>query len=396
MDPLTPQSLHRASGASRPSSPFLRLLPVGLALFSIACFEQPVSERIDLRFLVRGAVVISVVVRISLPEDSQNSLVRERVEATRRELLEGRDSWSTRFEGLEPLRKERLTWEKSKGQLDRSVHSAMAEDEDALRHFFSDTLIHASYTRREHRGELVIVPGTGSRATQQQRERLGKSLDGWCSALAAYYAATEALYRYLESKPRRARVCLGKVFEALLSKQAKADLGETEGNEDPLIENAREGMEKVLDLFSIPDDSAYSLEELSQLAYDPFPAPLTLHIPGVVEELEGFVAKGKGDLSVPGLSLWNALRLLEGRWHSPDPAMAYYDETEKGGDKPFDLDDFVSRKRWTSSPPTASEVRRALEERLSPAPIYRVKWNTESIDSAADDALGWGDLEPSN
>ena len=82
MDPLTLQPSHRASGASRPSSPFLRLLPVGLALFSVARFEQLVSERIDLRFLVRGAVVISVVVRISLPEDSRNSLLRERVEAT--------------------------------------------------------------------------------------------------------------------------------------------------------------------------------------------------------------------------------------------------------------------------------------------------------------------------
>ena len=42
-----------------------------------------------------------------------------------------------------------------------------------------------------------------------------------------------------------------------------------------------------------------------------------------------------------------------------------------GGDKPLDLDAFVSRKRWASRPPTASEVRRALEEQVSPAPIYR-------------------------
>jgi hypothetical protein len=388
MDPLTPRFRQRASGAPL-SSPFLRALPVGLAMLTVGCFEQPVSERIDLRFLVRGGVVISVVVRISLPEDSRNSLLRERVEATRRDLLEGRDAWSVRFEGLAPLRKERLAWEKSKGELDRSVHSALAEDEDAVRRFFSGSLIDASYTRGEHGGELVMIPGTGSRATSQQRQRLETKLDGWCSALADYYAATQALYRYLESKPQRAQACFGRLFEDLLSEEARARLGKTEPNEGSLIEDARRGMEQVLDVFSVPDDSAYSLEEISQLAYDPFPAPLVLHVPGSIGETEGFVATGKGELAMPGLSLWKSLRLLEERWHSPDPAMAYYEQTEHGGEKPFDLDGFVSRKRSALPPPTPADVRRALKERLSPAPIYRVKWTTEGVDPAADDALGW-------
>jgi hypothetical protein len=71
---------------------------------------------------------------------------------------------------------------------------------------------------------------------------------------------------------------------------------------------------------------------------------------------------------------------LEGRWFSPDPALAMWrDDLAKTG-KQFDLDAFLAIPRRSSAAPTETEVRGAIDNQLKPAPVYRVRWTPAEKD----------------
>ena len=137
-------------------------------------------------------------------------------------------------------------------------------------------------------------------------------------------------------------------------------------------------MVKVLNLFSVPPDSAYSPEELSRLVYDPSPASILVRVPGPVLEVEGFQDQGSGILRVSPLTLWGAFTRIQDRWISPDPAVIYYEHLA-GGKKPLALEDFLARPRSASDAPSPGEILGALKEQLKPAPVYRVCWSTENL-----------------
>ena len=142
-------------------------------------------------------------------------------------------------------------------------------------------------------------------------------------------------------------------------------------------------MVKVLNLFSVPPDSAYSPEELSRLVYDPSPASILVRVPGPVLEAEGFLDQGSGILRVPTLSLWGAFTRIQDRWLSPDPVVIYYEHLA-GGKKPLALEDFLASPRSAASAPSPAELLRALEEQLMPAAVYRVRWSTENLPELED------------
>jgi hypothetical protein len=47
-------------------------------------------------------------------------------------------------------------------------------------------------------------------------------------------------------------------------------------------------MGQVLEILAVPRGAAYSPDEVSHLVYDPFPARLSVKLPGAPMDLEGF------------------------------------------------------------------------------------------------------------
>ncbi|MFP5284558.1 MAG: hypothetical protein ACLGI9_02355, partial [Thermoanaerobaculia bacterium] len=213
----------------------------------------------------------------------------------------------------------------------------------------------------------------------------------WSGHVAEYLAATGGLYAWLEDNPGRVRACFRELFRELtIVEEAEAAEDELSAEEMKRVERVGNAMEKVLDVLLIPKGQDRSLDELSHLVYDPFPAPLSIQLPEEPLEVEGFEKSGQEEKvwTVDSPGLWTALQSLEGRWIAPDPAMIY---VAHRGDGELDLDELVETPRRFSQPlPNSLEVRRAIEERLKPAsPVYRAVWEALPPDKADEEEFSW-------
>jgi hypothetical protein len=360
----------------RPSRRTLRLLGALCAGASfLSCFEQPVTESLTLRFLPGDAVVVAVQVTLA-DEDlfKDNRAARERIESLRQDLLQGRDDWAKRLEAMNPA-VQRTTLDWKEGTLMSATRRAVVTEPSALSPFFSSTLIQATVTRREKETEMTLAPAPGGRASRSQREDLASRMDLWLQSISRYLAAGKALYEYLEQNPARSASCLQEVFHGEARGEEEApSLSEQEKS---LTQSLRDAMDETLDLFTVPEEEAYSLEELSRLVYDPFPAPITLEVPGKILDSEGFMLAGAQVLKVPELSLWNSLAAESGRWISPDLLQLRLQSLKEN--RPIDLPALLHQPRKALPPPSPKELRQALEKRLQPAGLYRVRWNTEGL-----------------
>lgn len=350
---------------------------VSLALF-VSCFEQPVREDLRLRFLPNGAFVATRTVEITDPQDGNPALAR-RLAATRQEVLDGTGPWTPRFASLEPGA-ERFSWEKRLGEVHKATHSAVSDDPESLDRFFSDTSLAVTYTVLPESGtaELTIATGPSARATRAQRKEMERTLGDWSGDVKEYLEATRALYDYLDDHPDRAEDSFSALFEDLLPEGRPEGGTGPSAEEQRLVDRLGKAMEEVLDILLVPRGADHSPDEISRLVYDPFPARLTVSLPGPPLEAEGF-EKGQGDreFTVPSLGLWEALRSLESRWVSPNPVLVYM---ESRGEDSFDLESFLSQPRRAEPTPAAKEVRQALAAQLSPQPFYRLTWTVEPGD----------------
>jgi len=147
------------------------LLAGAAALSALSCFESPISERLEIRLLPGNMAVVSVVVRLANPEAFRESPpARERIERLRRDLQEGNDDWSRRFRSTKHGQ-ERIVWDLDGGELAQLTRRAAFGKAEALRSFFSDSLIQARFTSGPEEAELALLPGHGSRATLWNRPR---------------------------------------------------------------------------------------------------------------------------------------------------------------------------------------------------------------------------------
>ncbi len=353
-------------------------------LFLSSCFDPPIREDLRLRFLTNGAVVATSTVRIADPSEANPVLDRRLAEA-RREILDGADAWSARFAAAEPAA-ERFSWEKQLGNLRSARRSAVFAEPKGLEAFFRDTSVYVTYTVDPERGvaELSLVPGVSNRASRRQLEDTAKTIETWTEALAEYLAAGEALYSYLDGHPDRARACLGTLFGKSLSEGEAKSLQDLTPEEEKLVERLDDSMGGVVEVLTVPSGGAWSPDEVSHLVYDPFPARLTVKLPGKPLEAEGFVPGEEGTFAVPSPGLWEGLRALEGRWLSPDPVLFYVESAQQEGED-FNLDSFLERPRRAAAPhllPSAREVRTAIEASLRPAPLYRLAWRINPQDES--------------
>jgi hypothetical protein len=347
-----------------------------LALPLAGCLEPPVSESLTVRLLRGGASVVSVGVALRDPADyAQSPRVQQRLESEARELTAGSDPWSTRLRRVDPER-ERDVVDRDRGRLRRVVHHALLDGPEELREFFRDTGVGVAYAEGEGWAELTLTPGRPSRATAAQRQRLETELDAFSAGLAKYAAAMRQLYSHLDANPDRARACLGEVLSVKTEGETLAD------DESELVESVNDAINTLGAVLDPAPGEPYTIDEISRLVHDPFPASLRVTVPGEIVEREGFPGELTSDLRVPVFSLWSAFERLEGRWFSPDPALAIWrDDLAKTG-KPFDLETFLTIPRRAAAAPTDGEVRRAIDHQLEPEPVYRVRY-TPAADAAA-------------
>jgi hypothetical protein len=342
-------------------------------LLLAACFEEPVSQRLTLCFAARDAVLVSVVTTL-VPAGSaeDNPALQRRLAEERRTLEEGRDQWRGRFAALEAPAS-RLVVEEEDGEIVSAERRALAEP-GRLGAFLADTGVAASFTVREAEAELQLVPGPSARASRDQRDRVAAALADWSQVIADYLAAAARLWRYLDEHPERARPCLASLMSSVISDEARQQAGATTGDERVLVEAVEEARDAVFAVLSVPEGEAETLDGMSRLVYDPFPARVAVSLPGPAIEVEGFAVRG-AVLEVGGLGLWAALERLEGRWLAPDPAHATLRSMRGPEPEPFDFEAFLAAPRHAADPaPDALAVRRAIEEGLRPAAVYRVVW----------------------
>jgi hypothetical protein len=372
-----------------------RLGPAFALLLLAACFDPPVRESVRLRFLPDGVVQVTSAVELSPFEDGgqSNPAVERRLTDLRRDLLEGLDPWARRFAAAEPVA-ERFSWEKRLGVLVGARRSVLLDEPRALGQVFADTALSVTYEiRGDGLAELTLVPGAPSQATRRQRKDMERALDEWTGKVAEYLAATADLYQWLDDNPDRARACFEELFGDVIDEESLADQEEPQelsAEERKRVERVEEAMEGVLAVLLIPKGQDRSLDELSHLVYDPFPAPLTVQLPSDPLEVEGFELSAKDDRSwtvdTPGL--WSALRSLEERWVAPDPVLVYVEH--KGSNaKGLDLSALMDAPRRVALPlPNSLEVKREIEARLKPAAsVYRAVWKTAPRDE--DEEFSW-------
>jgi hypothetical protein len=344
-------------------------------LVLVGCFEDPYSEHLHLWFTVEVPFVVTVVQEVA-PDSAVrgNPELRNRLEQTRSEIDLRIDRWSRSFERVN-TRAEHLSLESLSGETRVKVHTVVIDSFEEVQHLLEREGLSASLRRDHDSAELVIVPSGGSRATNAQRDHLGDLIDEWSVRISAYLESASRLYGHLDTRPDRALPCLAHVFDR---HEGLGPTGPLDSEEEKLIVAVKRSMDRVTAALRPPSTEPYSLTELSRLVHDPFPARLSVAVDGDVLEIEGFIRNRRGNLERTTADAWSALESLEGRWLSPDLVSSV---VSRGNDAPAeDPESFSLRPRFHFPPPSAEEVRSALESALIPTSIHRIRWRaTKSL-----------------
>jgi hypothetical protein len=307
----------------------------------------------------------------------------------RRELIEGTDAWSDRLAEIGPIA-EKIEQERVVGEILNTSHRALLAEMDQVRQVFAATPVNVSYTIVSGLAELSLVPGPADRATRADRQKVQTALVSWSAEVAEYFSAGSALWAYLDKNPGRARACFGRLFRQIRPEGAPEPPPLRPGRETDLVEALSKAMKKVWQPLEVGDGEGFTLDELSHLVFDAFPAPVEVSLPGPPIEIEGFERKD-GRLVASGPGFWNALERLEGRWLTPDPVLAFVRESRKK--KPaFDLENFLTQSRSATTPPSARQAQEAIQAELRGAPLYRVTWKTAT--DGDEPVEPEGDFEP--
>lgn len=341
-----------------------------LCLPLTACFEEPVREHVHLTIRNDDPVIITVVQEVASSDVARGNLeLAYRLDESRDTIEQNLDPWSLRFILLEPLA-ERMSIERLEGELRRSIHSAVVPTfDDAVRLLEADGLT-GSLTRVGGSAEIQLFPTGGSRATYLQRQDAEQRLDEWSEILTTYIETVADLYDHLDERPERAVPCFAHIFDKHEGLGVTGPLDEVE---EELVTRAKTAMEEVAFALLVPDNDAFSLNELTRLVYDPFPARLTVAVEGQVLSVEGWIEEG-GFFERPAVDAWNALRSLEGRWISPDLVTAVAAPVSEDLQPDPDVLVFASLPRHFSSPPTSGEVEAAIQAALVPESQLVLRW----------------------
>lgn len=431
-----------------------------LAIALAGCTDDPVAETLHLEFFPPSAedreladddvveppdtsgylkLEATVAIRRHKVPDG-NALIERRLNDRTEALMNGYDAWQLRFDRLyEPLA-DGAEWERAGRELTSYRRWALVGNPEAeLQEFFANTPIRPSLAvwdneRRlpdEQRPppqtvSLEFVYDGGTQATAGESDTVERGLRGFAADAARYQRRLAALWRYMDENPGRRFECLRALFGAargdelpesglvappreLVPSEAPATVPPTPAEqpsagqtalrdlEIELIERIVDTGAPLLEVFEVPDDDAFTLQELSRRVFDPFPAVITVVPDGAVVEAVGFAESGDG-WTIPSVDLWRAYRSLDGRFVSPDPLLFLLDTdgNDFGCDEQDDackdrervfafLEHFLEHGAPVARPGSSNLVRQALEVQLQPIDVYRLTWVRGGIDESVDD-----------
>lgn len=360
------------------------LLAASCCLALAGCFEEPVREHLHVSLLGPATIVVTVVQEVAEPELAQgNPALASRMEDARSAIEAELDPWGRRFALLHPLAEHRSIG-RIGGHLRRSIRSAAFSSFDEVARLVEADGLSGSLGVVGGVAELELYPTGGSRATYAQRQQVERWLAAWSQHLSAYFSSVIDLYGYLDRRPDRAVTCLAHVFDG---RSDAAAAGPLVDDEEALVERVGTAMDRVVEALLVPEGESYSLNELSRLVYDPFPARLTLNVTGRVLHAEGLVG-GEGLYERPGVDAWSALAALDGRWLAPDLVTALASPAPADRQPEPDPVAFAALPRFIGSPPSPAEVESALLSELADVRGLSLRWRPPPTDGDSPDAGG--------
>jgi hypothetical protein len=346
------------------------LTALSLCLPLLGCFEEPVWDHLHVEFAPGSAIVVTAVRKVA-PTGSatENPAVVERMDEARTDLENGRDRWGRAFPELGAIASRR-TLERHDGSVRRGINSALLDSFRPVERLLANEGLGAFFDDAAGIRELRFIPTGGGQATRQQREVVEEALSSWSGRVAEYLEAAAALYSYLERAPNRAIPCFEHIFDE--HSESSRPLSELEGE---LVLEVTKTMERVAEVLLIDAGQAYSINELSRLAFDTFQGRLTVTVDGPVIESEGFFEYATY-LERPQVDLWNALVGALDQWLSPDLVTT---KIRPGPDEiqpEVDPESFANQPRLIAPPPNPSTIEAELRSRLQVQDVYFVRWET--------------------
>lgn len=353
-----------------------------LCLPLLGCFEDPIREHVHLSLRGSGPAIITVVQEVADPEVARNNAeLTDRMEETRITIESSLDPWSRRFALQQPLA-EHQSIQRVEGKLRRSVHSAVLASFDSVVEMVAADGLTGNLVVAGGVAEVSFFPTGGSRATYTQRQEAERLLVEWSDALAEYFESVIDLYSYLEGRSDRAVPCFAHIFD---THNGVAASGPLELEEEELVLRVKDALDSVVLALVMPDGESFSMNELTRLVYDPFPARLTMSVDGQALQSEGWITHS-GFFERPAVDAWNALLSLDGRWLSPDLVTAMASPAPEDQQPEPDPVEFASRPRYVAAAPTSSEVESALLSGLVPASELTLRWRPLATDDDDPDA----------
>lgn len=311
-----------------------RLIVLAIALLAVACADT--REKLTLAFTEHGSVTITTVSPLE-------------------------DHWKHRFDHVAPS-SERITYEKAHGEVATVEHSALI-DVDDLQKFFSDVDMTIRLTQQDGVNELVIYPATSSRATREERNEFERRVQVASAAYVNYVRAARHLYDFLDAHPQRAE----SAFEQIILADSDEEVVAATEEEKDLIVDLRRSMTRVME--TAPEKEAQErFLSLADRVNDPFPAVITIQLPGAYTSIEGFKRIDTNVVRAEVTSPIEALSALQGRWVTPDPLAEALREGK------IDPSIMAHEPRHVTLGVTADEVASAFIEQMKPKPVYRVRW----------------------
>jgi hypothetical protein len=337
----------------------LRRIAVVLLLLIAACTQPPVRDELTLEFSDDLDDKVTVTAETIFDLDAKTPEARLRIEDARAAALAGTDAWSARFARLDP-EIERTTQQRRHGALDRVSRTVVIDAAD-LQQVFSDANITVRYSRGAGTCELVLFPGTSTRASREQQRRFDEELTAWSGDVAHYYHAIHHLYAYMNANPQRARY----LFAALINEKGPDGADPVVLDEEQaLVDAAADAMEIVAQRLDEEEGHAATFAEETDMVFNPFPARVTVRVPTRVTSSRGF----SDQLTIEPVDLLASVGRLEGRWITPDPLAQLLREQSPTAEE------LAKMPRRADAVVNASEIAAALRAELTRPTTYSVHW----------------------
>ncbi len=353
------------------------LVTIGVAA---GCWEQPLEERLVVEVRADGGFGIRVETKLNAPgARDQHPAASQRVEQRAREILEGRDSWSYPFSRLEAV-EEKLTWEKSLGDVRRAEHWAVVQDPQELLPVLRECGASLRVSSFEDHGRLEIFPLSRARATDKDRRSVENELKPWTEALVKYGQSVTKLFQHTKRHPDRALAVFGNVFADQLSEERRAALPDVTREEEELLEAFKSDSGHVLGFGSLEGEQSETLNERVMAAFSPLCGEIAVELPSPATDQAGFIERN-GVPTIPPIDLYSALMAGGLTPVTPDPLLTLLERSRYRPSTDFELEAWLAQPRVEHGLLSASDGLRELKNRLAPAAVYRLEWTLPASDA---------------